>query len=142
MEVRKAAKGLISCDDYSKYLFVAGKRGMWTLPGGGIDADETPKEAFLREADEEVDMLSSYISSPQEAYSLKGPVTTSEGVRRIAHWFIYRANLMIPSSELTIPADSEITALAAFSAEECVTNDNMSILAKYAILNSNCTIGS
>lgn len=134
MEVRQAAKGLITCDDYRKYLFVAGSRGMWTLPGGGIDEGETPKQAFLREADEEVTNLSSYLSDPKETYRLEGPVTTSAGIRRIAHWIVFSSTLRVPHTQLTIPERSEITDIDAFTPQECVNHDNMSVLAKFAVM--------
>lgn len=134
MEVRQAAKGLIACDDYRKYLFVAGSRGMWTLPGGGIDKGETAKQAFLREADEEVDNLSTYISEPKETYRLEGPVTTSTGIRRIAHWVVFSSTLLVPHTQLTIPEVSEITDIDAFTPQQCVNHDNMSSLAKFAVM--------
>jgi 8-oxo-dGTP diphosphatase len=42
--------------------------GTWALPGGAMDSDETPAEAALREADEEV-MLDPKLVVPRGVYS-------------------------------------------------------------------------
>ncbi len=132
MEIRYTAKGLVGCEN-KKMVFVAGKRGMWNLPGGGIDEGETAKDAFLREADEEVDNFSDHFTDPVEAFTVQGPTTSADGVRKLAHWVVFESALLIPSSKLSVPADSEITAITAFTPEECLGHPNMSDLAKSAV---------
>jgi len=140
MSERVAAKGLIVCED-NKYLFVAGQRGMWNLVGGGIRKgkgnrpDETPKMAFLREADEEIENLTEYInlSDLTGTFPLSGPTISRDGLRQLTHWLVFQTSLLIPYSELKIAENSEITAMGVFSREECTTHPNMSDLAKQAI---------
>jgi len=61
---RYGAAGMLLChrddDDVDRLLlarrahWVHGGNGLWSVPGGAIDAEETPVEAALREFDEEI----------------------------------------------------------------------------------------
>lgn len=54
MGMAPAAIGIILSADKKKVLLVRRRdNGMWVLPGGGIEAGESPKEAVIREAAEE-----------------------------------------------------------------------------------------
>ncbi len=130
---RYAGKGLISCDDNERYVFVAGRRGMWNLPGGGLDPGESYKDAFLREADEEIENFSSMMTDPVEVCRVKGIVTPANRSREMAYWKVFRASLLVPHALLSIAEDSDITGITAFTREECLTHNNMSELAKEAI---------
>lgn len=50
--------GVVIRNDYGKYLLVQEKQpkayGLWNLPAGWIDKGETPQQAAIREAKEEV----------------------------------------------------------------------------------------
>ncbi len=48
---RYASRGVIF--DGDKVLFVRGNKGYYKFPGGGIEGNETPKEALIREIKEE-----------------------------------------------------------------------------------------
>ncbi|QAY70282.1 DUF952 domain-containing protein [Xylanimonas protaetiae] len=56
MDVREAAYGLVA-DDAGRTLLArltgGPDDGLWTLPGGGLEGDETPEEAVVREVREE-----------------------------------------------------------------------------------------
>lgn len=111
---------------------------MLNLVGGGIDVDkdtgipETPREALHREGDEEIENLSSHITRPVELFPVNGIITPKSGGEMMAHWTVFHARLLVPSSELRIGRDSEITAIAALTLEECFDHPNMSDLAKDA----------
>ena len=49
----------------SHWLMVEHQERGWELPGGGIEVDETPTEAAIREVLEETGLLSSVVSAPQ-----------------------------------------------------------------------------
>lgn len=140
MESRFVAKGLISCENNEKLVFVAGKRGMWNLPGGELEVGETYYDAFIREANEEVERFSSYITEPVECCRVKGIVTPSDNTRKMTYWRVLRASLLVPHNILTIAEGSDITAIAAFTPEECLRHDNMSKLAQKAVILSGLNI--
>ncbi len=132
MEIRVSAKGLVSCGDQS-FVFVAGRRGMWNLPGGGINSGETADMAFIREANEEIANFSNISTSPVNAFTIEGQVTSDNDVSLLARWVVFRAALIVPSAELSIPENSEITAITTFSADECLQRNNVSKLAQSAV---------
>jgi len=51
--IRYAARGIVLRDDGKIALFNKTNMNEYKLPGGGIDASETPEDAFLRECLEE-----------------------------------------------------------------------------------------
>jgi 8-oxo-dGTP diphosphatase len=54
MSLEPAAIGIIFNDDKTKILLVRRKDiPVWVLPGGGIDENETPEQAVIREVQEE-----------------------------------------------------------------------------------------
>ena len=132
METRQTAKALIYCPGQT-FLFVAGKRGIWNLPGGGIDPGETALRALLREADEEVQGLSACITPPVETFSVQGPTTHADGTTKTAHWRVFQANLLVPAHALVIAAGSEITDITTLTPQECLAHTNMSALAQMAV---------
>lgn len=132
MITRETAKCVITCED-GKYFFVAGSRGMLNCAGGGIDEPETPKKALLRELDEEIENLSSLVTDPIKLFEFTGRITPKQGGEMLAHWTVFGAGLLVPSSELRIATDSEITATAALSLQECFTHPHISDLATMAV---------
>ncbi len=134
MEVRSAAKGIISTPD-GQIIVVRGKKsGRWNLIGGGIKDNETPRQAFFREADEEIIDFSKHITDPvEEPGVISGEVTLANGFRRLAHWTIFQAKLIKDPTKLEIANHDEISAIAVMSTDECFNNALMSDLAKKAI---------
>jgi 8-oxo-dGTP pyrophosphatase MutT (NUDIX family) len=55
MDLRVAAYAVINDDDDRILLahWIDGRRGAWTLPGGGLDPGEDPERAVVREVHEE-----------------------------------------------------------------------------------------
>lgn len=50
---RRASRGIVVRDDGKIAVFCKQKKNEYKLPGGGIEGDESPEEAFLREILEE-----------------------------------------------------------------------------------------
>lgn len=132
MEIRAAAKGLVTTED-SKILFVAGQRGMWNLVGGGIDDGETPRQAFMREVDEEILGLGRCIDEPKELFGIEGRITTSTGKEKIARWTVFKCGLIVPTDLIIDKKSAEITGITAMTPMECIRSSNMSELAKRAV---------
>ncbi len=133
MQIRRAAKGIISTNK-GEIIIVTGLSGRLNLPGGGIDKLESPRQAFLREIDEEIDGLSQYIDDlNQQPETISGPVSSKEGEQFTAEWTLFAARLLIPASELKVASTHEIQAISAMTPEECMSNNQMSELAKTAI---------
>lgn len=135
MEIRSAVKGLVTTED-SKILFVAGKRGMWNLIGGGIDPGETADQAFMREIEEEVTGMSRSIDSPRRLFDIEGKITTAEGVHKLARWTVFKTGLIVPFKEIAGYKSNEITAVTSLTPDECFASRNMSDLAKLAVAKS------
>lgn len=51
--IRAGACVVLVAEDTRRVLFLRGKRGLWELPGGGIERGETPPEAAATELWEE-----------------------------------------------------------------------------------------
>jgi putative (di)nucleoside polyphosphate hydrolase len=70
----------------------------WQMPQGGIDADETPREAVLRELEEETGLRSSDVNIVDEfpewlAYELPIEYRRPKvGRGQVQKWFLLRAN--------------------------------------------------
>ena len=130
-EKRLAAKLLLRTDQ-NEIVFVAGKRGMLNLPGGGIDMGESSTDALYREIREELGLESNDIGALEEVGGTWADITTADGEAKRAVWHVYEAGLL--KSQHDIVANSEITAVQTLSTSECLDHENMSILAKQAVL--------
>lgn len=128
---RQASKAILHTPE-NKIVFVAGKRGMLNLPGGGIDAGESSTTALYREIHEELGLEPHDIRKLEELGGTWGEVTTTSGEARRAVWHVHEGNLLIPAEGLT--PSNEITGVRLLSADECLRHDNMSMLAKQAVL--------
>lgn len=132
MDIRPAAKGIIRCADNSIVL-VAGKRGRFNLPGGGIEAHESELDAFYRESCEELDLEPHDLGAVQESFCLQDEVTTDAGIRKIARWTVFKATLLIPTTALHIPHSSEVTAIETCMPAALQNHPNISRLARTAV---------
>lgn len=131
IEKRRASKVLLRTDN-NDIIFVAGKRGMLNLPGGGIDAGESSIDALYREIREELGLESNDIAALEEVGGTWADVTTASGKKIGALWQVHEAALLKSSGDLV--ASNEITAIETLSPEECLSHENMSVLAKQAVL--------
>lgn len=52
-EIRVGARGIVIRDDGKMAVFYKTTTNQYKLPGGGLEGDETPEEAFIREVLEE-----------------------------------------------------------------------------------------
>lgn len=130
--VRETAKVILSTDK-EDVVFVAGKRGMLNLPGGGVDEGETPEEALLRELEEETGLRSDDIISLEKVLELQGPITPADGTKKIAHWTVFAAGIHEPVEKLSIPTASEITEITALKKEQCLADPRVLRMARSAI---------
>ncbi len=130
--VREAAKIILSTED-DDIVFVAGKRGMLNLPGGGIDEGETPEEALLRELEEETGLRGEDIISLEKVLELQGPITPADGTKKIARWTVFAAGIHQPIEKLSIPTASEITAITTLKEKQCLAEPRVLRMAKAAI---------
>lgn len=128
---RRASKIILHTPE-DEIVFVAGKRGMLNLPGGGIDEGETSTTALYREIYEELGLKPQDIETIEELGGTWGDVTTADGEARRAVWHVHEGGLLLPLQEL-VPSH-EITGVQLLSAEACLNHDNMSALAKRAVL--------
>lgn len=133
LEVRPAVKIALSTHA-GEFVVVAGKRGMRNLPGGGVNKHELPIRALRRELNEElsIGIGHDYVSNIELRGAVWGDVTTTEGYAKQALWHVYSGKLEIPTDCLAI--SHEITAMEVLTRDEIQNHDNMSILAKQALL--------
>lgn len=88
--------------------------GCWIIPGGGIDEDETPQEAIIRELKEETGLdVSPYplelISDTRTATTEKTIRGTGEKVLCDMRFFDFRIVIPLPSAEILVhPSDDLI----------------------------------
>ncbi len=134
MEVRRAAKGLITYSDGSIVVVKGAKSGRWNLVGGGIKTDETPEQAFRREADEEiVDFIKQIGNLNEQTGIIRGEITTAKGIKLLAAWTLFKAELQSSPTDLQIANPDEISAITTMTFEQCLAEQNMSMLAVQAI---------
>jgi phosphohistidine phosphatase SixA len=93
------------------------KAGHWTLPGGGIDFGEAPREAVLRELTEETGLTGVVESlAGVESWVRRGPVAGGIGDDFQAIQIIYRVR--VTGGTLTNELDGSTDAAAWFAREE------------------------
>jgi 8-oxo-dGTP pyrophosphatase MutT (NUDIX family) len=127
---REAAKGILYVPD-GRIVVVAGKRGMFNLPGGGLDDGEMPHQAFMREVREELNLTESELTNVRAVGGTWGMVTPESGVSRRAVWHVFESELQQDVSDLTF--SNEITAIDCLTVEEIKQHSYMSDLAKQAM---------
>lgn len=139
---RKTAKLLLetSPSEWEKgaptYVFVAGKRRMVNLVGGGRKPGETSLQTLERETPEEIGISLDEVVDLERARDLdvKGSVITAHGELRIARWKLYTGRLAIHSSELQIPKSDDVTEIITGNAEAIVNHPRVSMLARGVLM--------
>lgn len=140
--MRRAAKAILTREDTDEIIFVAGKRGMMNLPGGGIDNTlidgimqyESPEAAARRELEEEIGLGNEQVPYLTEIGATWGDVTTASGKELLAKWSLFSGQLAVEPHTLVIPENSEITAIEWMTPRECLNHPNMSKLAVQSIV--------
>lgn len=129
LQSRPTAKGLIFSGD--KILMVA-SRSRLTLPGGGIEPGETPKNAFFREINEELRLVPSQLKGVEEVGTVQAQITSKNG-SFIAVWTLFKANLpngVLPP--LVNPSDEILAVVPMFPIDVMLAHE-VSRLAKQAV---------
>jgi mutator protein MutT len=108
------AAGAVVVDDEGRVLLVrrghAPSAGEWTLPGGRVEAGETPEAAIVRELREETALVASVVAS-------LGVVTLErEGATYVVHEYLVRPESQVASAgddaaEVRWVEDRELAAL-------------------------------
>lgn len=100
LPVVKAAGGLVK-NKNNEILFIY-KGGKWDLPKGGIDKNETPEEAAIREVEEETGVTGLNITEKlQKTYHIFKQ--NNQYKLKITYWFAMQTNY----NELLIPQANE-----------------------------------
>ena len=97
-------KLVILRSDYKRY---------WSLPGGIIDADETPLEAVQREVGEEIS-----IDLPLEAFQFRMVVSRVSTEHGLSYQFIFAATITAEQLAAISPQASEIDEWAVVTRDE------------------------
>lgn len=134
LPIRKAAKGIITLrDNPEQIVLVAGSRGIFGLPGGGVHRGETPHQAFYREIGEELGIEPAHLTEPYELFETEGKITTRHMRPTTAKWVVFLARLKVPFEQLQSPNRREVTKIAAVALEACLVEQDIHDLTKQAI---------
>lgn len=112
---RISVKALIT-DAQGRFLLCQEADGMWELPGGGLEYDETPQEALTREIKEEMGLTVTSIE-PQPSY-----FTTVRNPRAP-----HRANVIYRATveNLDFTPSEECVEIKFFTAKEVLKEKNI-----------------
>ena len=109
---------IIVKSDYKQY---------WSLPGGLIDAGETPLQAVRREVAEEIG-----IDLPAESFEFRMVISRVSSNLGMSYQFVFRATIADNLLDTTRLQEDEIKELAYVSREEVHHNDRNFAEAIYA----------
>lgn len=106
---RTSAKALIF-DDEKRFLLMLEKKGVWELPGGGLDFGESPQQCLAREIQEEMGLEVVHIAE-RPSYFLTAPRRDGKG------WI---ANIIyeVRVADLDFVPSDECVEIRFFTAEE------------------------
>lgn len=118
MHARPSSAVIILEDDQQKALIVkANYKAHWTLPGGMIDAGETPKQAAVREVYEEVGLT---INADSVQF---GWLAARHSKIADTYQFIFKARLHAEQTRDIILQTSEIDEWRLVSKEEVLSHN-------------------
>lgn len=107
-------------NDMRELLIVkANYKNYWTLPGGIVDHDETPKQAAIREVFEEVGIT---LNPDQVSFVAVVDRISSQAQ---TYQFIFKAVLPVSAKEAIILQTSEIDDYALVSRSQILAGDRM-----------------
>lgn len=118
LHARPSSAVIILEDDQDRCLIVkANYKSHWTFPGGVIDADETPKQAAIREVHEEVGLT---ISPGSVSF---GWMAARHSVVADTYQFIFKAPLVTDFADKIVLQTSEIDEWRLVTKEEVLSNN-------------------
>ncbi|NTW89531.1 MAG: NUDIX hydrolase [Candidatus Moranbacteria bacterium] len=95
---RTSAKAMI-LDEGGRFLLMLEKKGVWELPGGGLDFGESPQQCLAREIQEEMGLEVVHIAE-RPKYFLTAPRRDGQGWIANIIYEVRVANLdFVPSDE-------------------------------------------
>ena len=83
-KLRKAARGIVLREDGKIAVFNKANKNEYKLPGGGIENDETPQQAFIREVLEETGCVVEIVSQLGTTEEYKG----QDNFKQISYVFV------------------------------------------------------
>lgn len=126
----EASGGLIK-DQADHYLLIY-RRGHWDLPKGKIDAGESPREAAVREIEEETG-VNGLVFQQELPPSYHIYPFHQKWVLKKTHWFLYKAN---SAHELRLQQEEDIEQAQWMSASEIRKHANQIYSSLMPLLNS------
>ena len=115
------ASATVAIEDPSGQLLIvkATYKSYWTMPGGVIDAGESPKQAALREVKEEVGLS----LTPEDTQFVGVVFRTSDAID--TYQFIFRAKIDDTLAGAIVLQESEIAEHAFVSRDQIRSNDRL-----------------
>lgn len=94
MKTRKISRGIIYTNNKNKTLFliIKAKKGYWQFPQGGIENDETPKEALKREIYEETGLNNVNINAKSHYYIEYYNTRKGEKIKSKLHSYLVKTD--------------------------------------------------
>lgn len=100
--IRNAAKAVLT-DEEGRYLTLRTPIGIFNIPGGGIDNGEEPRDALLRELNEELPSFAIHCLSSVPIGCVEGRIIRD----RWARWQVFSGKVRIPS-ELNVKEPGQV----------------------------------
>jgi 8-oxo-dGTP pyrophosphatase MutT (NUDIX family) len=119
---RVSIKALI-LDEQKRFLLALERKGVWELPGGGLDFGEKPEECLVREIKEETGLEIASISKLPVYYFTEQ--TGSSGV-----WFCHILH-EVKVKDLAFTPSDECVELRFFSKEEALKENTLPHVTKF-----------
>jgi len=119
---RISIKALI-LDNEKRFLLTFENKGLWELPGGGLDFGEKPHECLAREIKEEMGLEVISINE-QPAYFLTAP-------HRSGRWWICNILYEVKVKDLNFVPSDECVELRFFTKEEALKENLFSNVVEF-----------